>query len=324
MQSLALQEDIALWPPGEASHERLKGFYTENVVTDAASAKDLADTVREHSANMERGGNFSRLSLRAIVELGSLAALQDKFAPAHIEAVLPIKDSGLGVAYLGANRPDRRMDTNYTARHQRLLQESDNVAAACPPEAVLAAQGLRAQIVNPLEAGQLAPAFVPRYAVFGYNERQTEDLLRDKANTVAYTANNSGTILSTAMAEHNRVHVSGYGDLHMVEITEASTHPDCRGRGLYAAISGHLIQSLMENRDELDVIFGESNLSSPGVIYAARKNARHFNFEDRQDFGIDNPAFGMLPQHVSVADGLEVRPYNDFAVSYIELERTAE
>ncbi len=125
------------------------------------------------------------------------------------------------------------------------------------------------------------------------------------------------------MAEKATITINGFGELSLVEITEASTHPDYRQRGLYRAVSGYLIQHLVSLcRDDavpIDVLYGESNLAMPGVVIAAHQNGRRFSYFDRDSLGCDNSAFGILPQNFAVADGVETRDYNDFAVSYIPL-----
>lgn len=313
----------AHWPPQPVSHERLKGFYPE-VVGGRDSADALEARVQEALQTM-RDEQLGRLSVRTVVELGALPRLA-KFEGTSVEAVVPIAGENLGIAYLGANALRRCMSDEQLASHDRLLRSVIARDADTSPEALFADEslGLRASVVNPAEAADLAEAFMPLYAPFGYGREETEVLLGDKSSTIAYIAAADGTVLSTAMAERASVPVVGYGDLHLAEITEASTRPEWRGRGLYAAISGFLARQLVEQRTEgeapLDVLYGESNLAAPGVLLAAHQNGRRFARGDGQRLGIDNPTFGILPQNVTIEDGRESRPYNDFAVSYVDLD----
>lgn len=167
----------------------------------------------------------------------------------------------------------------------------------------------------------LVPQFVDLYGKFGYNEEEVSELLTNDSNTVCYVEDQEGQVVSTALAERATIEVEGCADIVVVEITEAITLTEMRGKGLYSSLSGFLVEHLLEDHTQrpISIIYGESNLSSPGVIYSARKNGRLFSFYDGAIFGIDRDDFGILEQNFSVNDGVETRPYNDFALSYVPL-----
>lgn len=310
----------AMWPPTETTHHRMHGFYTEEVICDQQSAATLGAHVDHALGRMDLSDTASRLSVRAVAKLNVLASLE--YPATAIEAVLPIAGTDLGVVYIGANKPDRFVPAERIEAHARVLESAAASPISPTHSHVFERDGITARLVDPTDTASILDSFAELYRAFNYDETQTEAILSSSENIIAY-AELGGLVVSTAMAESATISIKGFGDLKLVEITEASTHPDYRRRGLYSAISGFLIQQLIQmrrdNKNPIDVLYGESNLATPGVLYAARQNGRRFSFFDRQRFGANNPAFGILPQNFKVNDGTETRAYNDFAVSYIPL-----
>src|SRR5690606_27122340 len=114
--------------------------------------------------------------------------------------------------------------------------------------------------VSSEERARVAPRFTEAYAVFGYDREETEAVVESHTNTIGYIEH-QGRIASTAMAEAGAVEVGGIGPIHLVEVTEAYTHPEYRGRGLYRAISGVVLRAVLNEREqsvrEVDVLYGE-------------------------------------------------------------------
>ena len=130
-------------------------------------------------------------------------------------------------------------------------------------------------------------------------------------------------VISSPLGGRAVIEVAGEESFRIVEITEASTRVEYRRRGLYKAISGFLIEKLIEESKDtvnpIGAIYGETNLAMPGVVFAAVENGRRFSYFDAPWLGINRPDFGILPQNFKVEDGVETRPYNDFALSYVPL-----
>jgi hypothetical protein len=57
-----------------------------------------------------------------------------------------------------------------------------------------------------------------------------------------------------------------------------------------------------------------------GVLIVVHHNGRRVSYFDRARLGITREDFGILQQNFQVLDGVEDRPYNDFALSYIPLK----
>lgn len=307
----------ATWPTSASSHERIRGFYTEGTITSQAESDALTNYVYSAIEQMNSTEAISRVSLRAVAELGSLAKLAFDNT-ASIEAVLPIAGTDLGVVYIGANQLSRNMGVEYVNLHHNLLERSIQRLKVLPRHQ------LDVQLIDRDNvSGGVMEDFTQLYSAFNYDHQETADLLRNESNIIAYAMIND-RVASTAMAERGTLYIEGFGELSLIEITEASTDPRYRRRGVYTQVSGFLIDHLVHIRQDepgsIDVIYGESNLAMPGVIHAAHLNGRRFSHFDGSLMGIENNAFGFLPQNFKVNDGVETRNYNDFAVSYVPLE----
>lgn len=312
----------AVWPPAVTSHNRLRGFFTEGIVTHA-TAGDFVAQVAEQQQQLQTLETTDRLTIRAVAHAGALATLEE--ASLTVEGAIPLVNTGrhddLVIAYIGHNEPARGEATKQLAAHHELLVcASSRQPDGKHPMAALQPYGFTHHAVDHAEAAQLAPRFHDLYAAFGYSEQDVIELLASPDNTIAYVQDGE-RIISTAMAESGSIAVEGLETpLHIVEVTEASTHPDYRKRGLYKAVSGLLIRQLLAEQDgTISAIYGESNLAMPGVVFAAAENGRRFSHFDRTAYGLINPGFGILPQNFRVNDGAETRPYNDFAVSYVPI-----
>lgn len=306
----------ATWPPVPASQSRLRGFYTDTVISDAQSAANLNEEIDTAIDAMHTSPQqISRVSIRAVVALEAIAELQS--SRAQVEAVLPIADSGLGIVYLGANTLDRSVNPEDLARHRLLLAHAaQNVLQH------RSALGFDLRILDGEQPPTVIDQLAALYAPFGYDRQDTQTLIQGEYNLLAVAACD-GQIVSTAMAEFAEITIGNYGELHIAEITEASTLPSYSRQGFYAAVSRCLIEHIIGERNDgaikLDVLYGESNLTMPGVIKAAAQNGRRFCHFDEIGVQIQNPDFGILPQNFSVNDGTETRQFNDFAVSYVPL-----
>lgn len=318
----------ANWPPIASTHNRLRGFYDRAVLRSEQEVNEFADEFEAWRLNMDP---LDRLTVRAMTGIGNLPLLET--VGLHLEAVIPlvVRNEELAVAYIGWNGPQRRINEVYLARHHQLLSSAINRAIDTEDRvSELAAQGFEPMIVNGTTPERrkvsLVSAFTDMYGAFGYDQSDVEQILLNPDNTIAYIAEGS-RVISTSMAEKGRIAINGLSSFNIVEITEASTRIEYRRQGLYKAISGYLIQRLIEDNNDgtspISAIYGENNLAMPGVVFAAAENGRRFSYFDAPFFGITQPFFGILPQSFKVEDGVETRPYNDFALSYVPLEERA-
>src|SRR5689334_21724796 len=98
----------AVWPPQPATHQRLRGFYTGDVVRSEEDMIAQAGTFQDYRMRVSELDNISRLSLRFVTQMGNLATLHTMGV--HIEGALPLANTepGLCIAYAGYNEPDRQ------------------------------------------------------------------------------------------------------------------------------------------------------------------------------------------------------------------------
>jgi len=253
-----------------------------------------------------------------------LASLEAHQVPVEAALPLALPNQSLVIAYTGWNAAGRAISYADVARHHQTLETAMHTQQTSGHTlAVLADQGITPAYIEPsmseADRRALVPRFTGLYAIFGYTQGETEKILLDPNNLIAYLQHN-GQVVSTAMAEFGELDIKGLEPLRIAEVTEASTLPAYRGQGLYRLVSGLLAGRLRaRHARQLHAIYGESNLAMPGVIIAAHHNGRRFSRFDAARYGVQNPRFGILPQNVRVQDGAETRPYNDFALSYLPI-----
>ena len=314
------------WPPAPSSHNRLRGFYDRSVVRTPDQVAEFAAEFASWRSELQAHPTLDRLSLRCIGSLAVIGALE-----AHgvtVETVIPMSNTepNMAIVYVGWNDADRHVAPERFAASRELLRRVTAQTVKpidCAVE--LGRRGYAARLIdrNTLEPVRtaLADRFMALYSIFGYSQEDVRELLANPCNTIAYIQNAAGEVVSTAMAEEVELDVDGLDPLRIVEITEASTHPDYRGRGLYRLVSGMLVSELLQchrqNGRPLNALYGECNLMTPGVLVAAHQNGRRFSHFDGVQLGTNQPSeFGILPQNVRVDDGTETRAFNDFATSY--------
>ncbi|MEO5627470.1 MAG: hypothetical protein ABIQ89_01120 [Candidatus Saccharimonadales bacterium] len=313
----------AVWPPIVSSNERLKGFYDNPVVTEG-SLDTFINDFTSYIAKAEDGAETSRLSIRLVANSGALAVLNS--AGINVEGALPIRGQDeLLMVYTAWNSHERTVPDTTLEQHGQLLGNiAANATAGFDAVAKLTEQGFSPQVVDrttsTITKQSLIPKFTELYSVFGYDEADVETIFNNPNNTVAYVEDAEG-IVSTVMAERAIIPLEDFGNLEVVEITEAITRPSARGRGLYAGVSGFLTGSIMADSGNLPhIIYGESNLAAPGVLKAAHSNGRRFNHLDASTHNHKALGFGILQQSFKVEDGTEQRAFNDFALTYIPLD----
>ena len=307
-----------VWPPERFSNERLRGFYTDSVIRNEEDAAAFAATFREQEARLAADPSVTRLSVRAIVHTDQLETLHEMGVP--IEGALPLANTedGLCIAYMARNDESRNVPDEALADYEALLagalerpRHPNNAVAE------LGARDYSVHTVNHEDAAELTPRFEPLYGAFGYTPEDVLRLLQNERNRIVYVTDGD-QVVSTAMAEVNRIEVGGLGTVTVAEVTEAYTLPEYRQQGLYRCASHILVERVIgEFGESLNSIYGESNLARPGVIYAAHENGRRFSHFDEHGAGL--PGFGILQQNVQISDGPDTSQYNDFALSYIPL-----
>lgn len=317
----------AVWPPAASAHNRIRGFYDEGVVRTQAEVAQFGELFEACVTQLVADPESDRLSVRLIASTDAVALLSN--AGLRVEGAIPFTHDGeeLALTYTGWNQPNRTMSGFDLQRHRALLSRMVQTDRdTTDPVVQLEAKGYTPHLIKSDTPAAQRAGLVDRltdlYAVFGYDKAAVSALLRNPSNVIAYIEDGP-TIISTLMAEEATVDIDGLRPLSLVEITEGVTRPEYRGKGLFKATYGYLIDTILAERGQgdrtIDVLYSESNLAMEGLLMAAHKIGRRYNHFDAERFGLQTPDFGIMPQSFSVRDGVETRAYNDFAISYTPL-----
>ncbi|MFE6923066.1 hypothetical protein ACFVAV_18700 [Nocardia sp. NPDC057663] len=297
------------------------------------TARRLDDFIEEFTRNradaMQR--SIDRVTVKAVGTAKALDLLAE--SGIGVEGAIPLAcHRGHVLIFAGWNHPDRTVPPAKLRTYRALLAQT-RITKKVPNRMEDRARdaGLQVNLLAKKddqtsrrdEVGRFAEAF----GAFGLGETDIEQLLVSANTTIAYLTNPLGAVASAVVAERVTIDLEGHGSLVLVEITEAITRVEFRGQGLYRNLSGYIVDHIrFGEAGPLHAVFGECNLSSPGVIYAARRNGRRFVTDDAELYGGPHRpdlTFGILCQNFSVSDGVESRAYNDFALSYVDLTNCA-
>ncbi|NKY27740.1 hypothetical protein [Nocardia gamkensis] len=315
----------AVWPPAFATHNRLRGFYPRVVDTADAMIQFIED-FEDYRAKAAYS-SIDRLTIRYAGSIELLYMLED--AGIEVEGVIPLAcEHPHYIVYTCWHSSFRSIGADDLLQHRIILKRTRKERARKNRIATDSqALGLTIHVLSrgtELSRREHAVArFVEVYRTFGLDQHGVRDLVLSADNTIAYLADSSDAVVCTVLAERAKILIEGHDALVLFEITEGTTRVDFQGRGLYRGLSALLVDHVWEEATEpIHAIYGESNLSSPGVIYAARQNGRRFVHDEGHLYGAihsRNLRFGILSQNYKVNDGREKRAYNDFALSYVDL-----
>ncbi|MFI9510321.1 hypothetical protein [Nocardia sp. NPDC052566] len=316
-QRFATSSIGAVWPPILATHNRLRGFYPAIVDTPYRMRR----FVREFTDYQQRAktSGVDRLSIKYVGIAESVPRARDNGI--HIEGMIPLATTDSRyLIYARWNSPARTPGTEDLDRHRMLLERTRaqprrETSTDCAVRALGLDLRLLSRTTPPHWREREIPRFSEVYRAFDLGESATRELILDVNNTIAYLVAPDGGVVCTAVGEHARIPIAGHGIVALCEITEGTTRADHRGRGLYRGLSALLVDLLRQ--EPLDAIYGECNLSAPGVVHAARQNNRRFVYDDRNRYGTAQPDFGILCRNAEI--GETPGEYQDFALTYIDL-----
>lgn len=309
----------ALWPPAEASFDRIKGIYTSGIIDNPDSLGNLMREM-DSAEGLFRRGDITRVSLRAVVDNGFIQ--EAKRVPriaGLIEAQFSLNGTqpvfeGSSLVYFGSNHLSRQ-----PLEIKKIVENVEDAFYTLPqnPGQLISraqAQGYELSTLPKDLDSAVIDQVSALYERFGWTREEVEEILRQPNNIIA-VASLDGEIVSAGIAEMAIIPI-GDEELRIVEITEAATKEEHSRRGLYTAVSTSLLLELarMSNEGqvlggELDIVYGECNGNAPGVLKTARMQGRKFAFEDGPD--------GILFQHVPIAGLPKKTRYNDLFPAYI-------
>jgi hypothetical protein len=317
----------AIWPPKTDSFERIKAFYNYRVINSERSMCVLEARFMRELSRLD-GAQISRIQFRCLVGDQFLRQYsQHSLFQNHLEAIIPLERQFNGentcLVYLGANHPITRSSADQDIE---ALRRNYLIALQTQPKTVeeifssKEGNGFLVEIISkgqsPLQdISQLAQL----YTRFNWNEEEVAQMYWRKSNIIA-VARDNGAIVSAGLAEIAQIPFAG-SHLTFVEITEAATRTEYERMGLYTKVSTKLLSHLAvasANKSlgsEIDLVFGECNGMSPGVLITSKRQRRMFAAEVCASYGF--PGRGILPQQVPIHGVETVAPYNDLLPSFL-------
>ena len=316
-----------LWPAESASFDRIKAFYTQAVI---ASNSDLEPFIESWRNGMEavnsENNQATRVQYRGLFNADFLAQAR----LSHIEAVIPLDPGHLGqdtvLAYFGYNNLTRGCDPQDKETISQNINTAMRTRIRSVDEMIARPEGYSIRTFDRSDYDEQRVDQMHRlYQRFGWSRDDVIQLLINRNNIIG-TATFNGQIVSAGIAELAHIPIGDDHSMRMVEITEAATEQSHEGNGLYAAVSTALIREVADRslyRDifggEVDLVFGECNGLSTGVLKVARTQGRHFAPEFRSFRGITSE--GILRQQVPIQGAEKRTEYNDLVPAFLGREQ---
>lgn len=324
-----------LWPPEQASFDRIKGIYTPEIIGEERKLVDFLATLEQYASSPDFGKNVTRISLRAVMTYEVLLRSRNLLG-SYLEAIIPLNSTqpvfaNTALVYVGKNHETRQPNLEEVGEYIRgVLQVCSEQKRRSVKE--IMERPLRAGykigiIVLPedgsAERERIISQIYALYRRFGWERGEVEAILVNPNNIIGVAIYNQ-EIVSAGIAEMAQIPV-GENTLRIVELTEAATRSDHARNGLYTAVSTALLLNLAARSQakeilegEVDIIFGECNGNAFGVLKTAKIQGRTFALEVGKRFGY--PESGMLPQHVPISGGQRITPYNDLFPAFLVRE----
>lgn len=283
---------------------------------DRGSARKFLLEFRSHFQDaLDRG--FTRLHVNTMVtQEGLLALRHEKYARSVVEAITPL---------------DNRLDAKKLFWVQFGLSTSERSQKSLSQSEVL-------QLASQLEQEKPWPyhAFLDRvpdeyefevlqepsdqdyedlallWERFGSTPEEIEYYLTSPYNSVR-VARFDSHIVATARLEITPFSQGGY-HFQTAEHTDAATHSDHEGKGLYAALLAQTQRWLHTLEQPPDIMYGTSNVDQPQVLRLAQRMGRKSALQDGFDQGF--PYSGFLRQDAPIVVAGSELAYRDLLMTY--------
>ncbi len=314
----------AIGEPRPDSFGRLKGFYQQVVNSQQA----LIEVVRQFWSGVGQlndGGEYTRIQHRAIFERAVLQQNSTELQSC-VEAVIPLDAGHLGtepmLVYLGAITPSRRQNEDDLNVISENLSGASQVTPRNPADILERPRGRGYEISILSEEDrrdeQVRDQIAGLYERFGWSREEVGTMLQNP-NNILCVAKRNGWIVSSGIGEIAAIPLDNT-QFRIAELTEAATLAEHESNGCYAAISTTILSELARRSraheifdGELDLVFGESNGLSPGVLRVAAIQARTFSTNVAGLYGFEGR--GILRQQVPISGPFRRTSYNDLVVT---------
>lgn len=301
--------------PSPSSFNRYKGIH-EHYVSDQSG---LSVYLREFYRATEKldTQECTRVQHRALIsnDLIREGVKDGQIWIDFVESIIPVNDQQ-SIIYLSKNAPSRQLHPSDNDKVQENLSVLEQISFRPYQKTIelVKEKGYSVSILNNEErTGSMLDDTVRQlyalYERFGWNEEDIRELCNNPNNTIGIVRH-KGKIVSAGIAERAELVIDGQ-TISMVEITEAATDAEHINRGLYAAVSCNLLLDLANGENVPDVVFGECNTLSKGVLIVAKAQGRVSAKETMELFGIQRT--GELNQQVPINDpsGTRASEYNN-------------
>lgn len=320
-----------LWPPEIASFERVKAVYTPSVVEDEDELRDFLGEFHSQRLELDNNPN-NRVQFRAVLTRQALNKhMQHLYG--HLEVAIPLGETAfrdnLVLVYLGANGSHRQPDPDDLNIVKTNLEEAKKVERKPLGEIFerVHNNNCRLEILqlseDELEYENQVDQMTALYERFGWNRDEVVELLQNPDNIIS-VAKHEGRIVSAGIAEIASIPI-GNESLRIAEITEAATLEEFGGNGFYTGVSAKLLEELARRSKEnsiyngpIDLVFGECNGLSLGVLKAVKAQGRMFAAEVAGDLGFQGS--GILYQQVPIEGVDKKTTHNDLLPAYLTRE----
>lgn len=316
-----------LWPAEDASFDRIKAFYTQSVISSNSELEPFIESWRQGMISVDADNNqATRVQYRGLFNAEFLAQAR----LSNIEAVIPLDPGHLGqdtvLAYFGYNHFTREGNPQDLQTVHQNIRTSMETRTRGVDEMIARPEGYSIRTFDRSHNDEERIDQMHRlYQRFGWSRDDVIQLLSNRNNIIG-TATFNGQIVSAGIAELAHIPIGDEHSMRVVEITEAATEQSHEGNGLYAAVSTALIRevanrSLYRNifGGEVDLVFGECNGLSTGVLKVARTQGRFFAPDFRNFRGITSE--GILRQQVPIQGAQKHTEYNDLVPAFIGREQ---
>lgn len=316
------------WPPRETSFNRVKGFYNKKVVETAGELTELLDEVEELVVTSAA----DRISVRMVLRNSLLSTERlDNWG----EAVISLRGTqpqleDTSMLYIGFNDKTRQPDSHDLGESLNNLDQALQRKQVSFLDMVhrLLDQGYELEMPDyemRVKDGDFIDQLADLYSRFEWGKSDVEDILGNKNNLIM-VARSGEEIVSAGIAEMSLIEFTEQDlSLRIVELTEAATRQEHANKGLYSGVSAALLRRLgdLSREDDVlggkaDIVFGECNGSSLGVLIAAKSQGRTFSLELAMEKNY--PFSGILVQHVPIQGSERRTPYNDLFPAYLSRE----
>lgn len=321
-----------LWPPQPASFQRIKGFYTPNIIRDEAELMYLVNQLQKYAERAFHDNPLlvTRVSLRGAINLETLITCREKIIP-FLEAIISFQGTHepfeeTGIVYFSMNHPSRRSLDRELETYKGYLSSIFHVRVR-PISGLmerLREGGYQISLFSDHADDETINQVFDLYRRFGWSRKEVVEILSQKNNLVGI-ASFEGKIISAGIAEFACIPI-GKEQLRLAEITEAATAEEHMGKGVYTTVSSFLLSEIARKSrqkeilgGEIDCVFGECNGNALGVLKTAKIQGRTFSLDIGERYSF--PESGILRQHVPISGAPRTTPYNDLFPAYLTRER---